>query len=132
MTRVRTIFGDVHAVALRKGDEILTASGEYKPILWLNRVLLDQAFLAEKPDSHPVCIRAGAFGGKAPSNDILVSPRQIVETPEGRFEEAASLIGQAGVSRFSETGLSYTMFHLGRPESVVVEGALLRTAPPVN
>ena len=33
MTRVRTSFGDVHAAALRKGDEVLTRSGEYKPIL---------------------------------------------------------------------------------------------------
>ena len=132
MTRVRTIFGDVHAIALRKGDEVLTASGEYKPILWLNRVLLDAAFLAEKPDSHPVCIRAGAFGGKSPAHDIMVSPRQIVEDRSGDLVEAAALIGTPGVTRFCETGLSYTMFHLGRPETVIVEGARLRTAPPVN
>ena len=28
MTRVRTSFGDVHAIALRKGDEVLLRSGE--------------------------------------------------------------------------------------------------------
>ena len=64
MTRVKTIFGDVHAIALRKGDEVLTRSGEYKPIVWLNRVLLDPEFLAQKPDSQPVVVQfeAAAIG----------------------------------------------------------------------
>ena len=132
MTRVKTIFGDVHAVALRTGDEVLTARGEYKPILWLNRVMLDAQFLTQKPDSQPVCIRGGALGSNNPEYDIMVSPRQKVQFRGARWEEAAALVGQPGIERFRETGLSYTMFHLGSVEDVVVEGALIRTSPPAN
>ena len=39
MTRVRTSFGDVHAIALRKGDKVLLKSGEYKAIQWINRIV---------------------------------------------------------------------------------------------
>ena len=130
MTRVKTIFGDVHAVALRKGDEVLTRSGEYKPIVWLNRVLLDPEFLVGKPDGQPVVIRAGALGPDLPASDIMVSPRQLVFYRHSSWPEAASLIGRPGVERVRETGLSYTMFHLGGIEDVVVEGAIVRTAPP--
>ncbi len=132
MTRVKTIFGDVHAIALRTGDEVLTAKGEFKPILWLNRVMLDAQFLSQKPDSQPVCIRGGALGSNNPEYDIMVSPRQKVQFHGARWEEAAALVGQPGIARFRETGLSYTMFHLGSVEDVVVEGALIRTAPPTN
>ena len=130
MTRVKTIFGDVHAVALRKGDEVLTRSGEYKPIVWLNRVLLDPEFLTEKPDSQPVVLRAGALGPNMPGADIMVSPRQLVLYRNVKWPEAASLIGKPGVERVRETGLSYTMFHLGGVEDVVTENAIVRTAPP--
>lgn len=130
MTRVKTIFGDVHAVALRKGDEVLTRSGVYKPIVWLNRVLLDPEFLAEKPDSQPVVVRAGALGPDVPGADIMVSPRQLLFFRNTLWPEAAELIGKPGVERVRETGLSYTMFHLGGVEDVVTEGAVVRTAPP--
>ena len=132
MTRVKTIFGDVHAVALRKGDEVLTRSGEFKPIVWLNRVLLEPEFLAQKPDSQPVVVRAGALGPGMPAADIMVSPRQLVFFRNTSWPEAAELIGKPGVERVRETGLSYTMFHLGGVEDVVTEGAIIRTAPPAN
>ena len=62
MTRVETSFGKVHAVALRKGDEVKTRSGEYRKIVWLNRILLDESLLNVMPDANPVRIRAGAIG----------------------------------------------------------------------
>lgn len=130
MTRVKTIFGDVHAVALRKGDEVLTRSGQFKPIVWLNRVLLDPEFLTEKPDSQPIVVRAGALGPDTPAADIMVSPRQLLRYRNTLWPEAAELVGKPGVERVRETGLSYTMFHLGGVEDVVTEGAIVRTAPP--
>lgn len=129
MTRVRTSFGDVHAAALRKGDEVLTRSGKYVPILWLTRIMLDERILAEKPDSNPVVIAAGALGPNLPTQEIIVSPRQIVcddaTTAFTGDHEAASLVSRPGVRRVRETCLSYTMFHVGQPAEIYCEGTFL-------
>ena len=129
MTRIRTNFGDVHAAALRKGDEVLTGTGEYLPILWLTRICLDERILAEKPDCNPVVFAAGAFGPQVPSREIMLSPRQIViadaRTGLARNDEAASLTKRPGIRRLRETSLSYTMFHVGRPAEVYCEGVFL-------
>lgn len=129
MTRVRTSFGDVHAAALRKGDEVLTRSGAYMPILWLNRICLDARILDEKPDCNPVVFAAGALGPNLPLNEVMVSPRQVVcADPAGGLqapEEAANLVTRPGVRRMRETSLSYTMFHVGMPAEVCCEGVYL-------
>jgi hypothetical protein len=136
MTRVRTSFGDVHAVALRNGDLVKTRSGEFKPIIWLNRVLLDEQFLAEKNDSNPIRIQAGAMGPATPTCDVLISPRQIVcPSPKSSLHErreAADLLSRPGVVRIRETGLSYTMFHLGEPAEIQCDGMFLLLTPPTD
>lgn len=129
LTRVRTSFGDVHAAALRKGDEVLTRSGAYEPILWLTRIRLDEQILSEKPDSNPVVIAAGALGSSVPSQEIIVSPRQVIcadaKTGLPGNREAATLVSRPGVRRIRETCLSYTMFHIGRPAEIFCEGTYL-------
>ena len=133
MTRVRTSFGDVHAVALRKGDLVQTRSGDFKPIVWLNRVMLDAQFLDEKQDSNPIRIQAGAVGHAMPTSDVMLSPRQIVcaGAKSGRSNrfEASDLVEKPGVKRQRETGLSYTMFHLGDTEEVYCDGIYLLFEP---
>ena len=133
MTRVRTNFGDVHAIALREGDMVQTRDGEYRKIVWLNRVLLDAGFVASKPESNPIEIRAGAVAKGVPAADLMVSPRQIVApagtSGPGASLEAADLMSRPGISRKRETGLSYTMFHVGEAADVMCEGAFLRFAP---
>ena len=134
MTRVKTSFGDVHAVALRVGDLVRTRDGDYRPIVWLNRVLLDEQFLAEKTDSNPVRIAAGALGRSLPMADVVVSPRQqICKDPSlgvNERREAADLTSKPGVLRQRETGMSYTMFHVGEPAEIECEGMFLLFEPP--
>ena len=129
MTRVRTSSGDVHAIALRKGDKVQVRSGEYLPIVWLNRVLLDEQFLSIKPDSNPILMRAGSVGLSSPSTDIMVSPRQIVcPTPRTQIDkpvEASELTSRPLVMQLQETGLSYTMFHVGAPADVLCENVYM-------
>ena len=133
MTRIRTSFGEVHAIALRKGDLVKTRSGDFRPIVWLDRVKLDEKFLSGMPDAHPVMLKAGSAGSNCPSRDIMLSPRQqIAPTPQLRLNgacEAADLLSRPGVMRRPETGLSYTMFHLGEPAEVFCEGMLIRVSP---
>lgn len=126
MTRVRTSFGDVHSIALRNGDEVLTKGGEFLPILWLNRIKLESHILNTKPDSNPIVIGPGSFGN---SGELMVSPRQVIcaDKVSGLAEsrEAATLVSHAGVRRLRETGLTYTMFHVGREAEVYCEGLFL-------
>lgn len=133
MTRISTSFGEVHAVALRKGDLLRTARGEFKPIVWLDRVILDERFLTGLPDAHPVRITADAFGRGLPKVDVMISPRQLMAANPrlsiGPECEAASLLERPGVYRQPETGLSYTMFHLGEPADVICEGLAIRIEP---
>lgn len=130
MTRVRSSFGDVHAVALRKGDAVLTKSGEYKPIVWINRIMLDEHVLNLKPDSNPITIGAGALGPGRPAHEVTVSPRQIICADEksglSRPREASMLVSKPGVRRLRETGLAYTMFHVGECADIYCEGLYLR------
>ncbi|NNE81714.1 MAG: hypothetical protein HKN18_15715 [Silicimonas sp.] len=130
MTRVRTSFGDVHSIALRKGDEVLTGSGEYLPILWINRIRLDEHILTLKPDSNPIVIGAGSLGPGAPATEIMVSPRQIIAADDksglATPREAAMLTSRPGVRRLHETGLTYTVFHVGQAAEVYVEGLFLQ------
>lgn len=129
MTRVRTSFGDVHAAALRKGDEVLTRSGKYKPILWLNRIHLDEHVLSLKPDSNPVVIAPGALGSSSPISEMMVSPRQIICADDSsglsKPREASMLISRPGIRRLTETCLSYTMFHVGESADICCEGIYL-------
>lgn len=126
MTRVRTDFGDVHSIALREGDKVLTRKGEYRAIRWIKRIRLDAHVLNAKPDSNPVVIAPGALGNQA---EIAVSPRQKIVADETSglqdAREAAMLLSHTGVRRLRETGLTYTMFHLGKPSEVCVEGLYL-------
>lgn len=129
MTRVRTSFGDVHAIALRKGDEVLVRGGEYKPIVWINRIMLDEHVLSLKPDSNPIVLAPGCLGN-APAVEMMVSPRQIISADNqsglSRPREASMLVSRAGVRRLRETSLSYTMFHLGEDAEVYCEGLYLQ------
>lgn len=130
MTRVRTSFGDVHSIALRKGDKVLLKTGEYKPILWLKRIMLEEHILKLKTDSNPILLGSGSLAPGLPTNDMMVSPRQVfcaepragIATPR----EASMLVSRSGIRRFSETGLTYTMLHVGEDADIFCEGVYLR------
>ena len=130
MTRVRTSFGDVHAVALRKGDAVLLRSGEYKPIQWIDRIMLDEHILKLKQDSNPIQFARGSLGKGMPAHDMMVSPRQLFCADEraglAKPREASMLVSRAGVRRYRETGLTYTMFHVGETADIYCEGVFLR------
>lgn len=132
MTRVRTSFGDVYAVALRKGDLIKTRSGEFKPILWLDRIFLDDDILQQMADANPILIPEGAIARGLPKKEVLLSPRQAVAAQSDFHEaqEAGDLLGRPNIRRKRETGLSYTLFHLGQTEDVLCEGLYLTIEGP--
>lgn len=133
MTRITTSFGEVHAQALREGDLVRTKTGDFKPIVWLDRILLDEAFLARHPDAMPVLIRAGSLGRGLPRQDVTLSPRQPVSGVANHLSSAtrtaADLLNHPGVFRKAETAVTYTLFHCGAPQMVMAEKLWISTAP---
>lgn len=126
MTRISTSYGEMHAQTLRERDMIRTTAGNFVPIKWVDRILLDGDFLDVVADAHAVLIRAGSLGGGLPKADVIVSPCQKISVgrhvAEGKFVEAGKLVGRPGIVRKPEEMMTYTLFHCGEPVIVRMEG----------
>ena len=133
MTRITTSFGEVHAQALRVRDLVKTKSGGFRPIVWLDRVLLEEEFLRRHADAHPVLIRANALGRGLPKADVMLSPRQPISAMQnqlsGTARTAADLLSRPGVFRKAELTVTYTLFHCGEPELVMCERLWVGVSP---
>lgn len=134
LTRVTTSLGDVPAQALRERDLVRTRSGDFKRIVWLDRITLDEEFISLHPDSLPVHIRPNALGRGVPSHDVYLAPRQPIAPAanklNGRYEEGAlDLIGRPGVFRKAEAMYTYTLFHVGEPAVVQVSKMFVDVDP---
>lgn len=131
--RVATSFGALPVEALRRRDPLRTEAGSLAAVEWVDRLHLDEDFLAANPDAQPVRIPAGAFGSGRPERDLLLSPHQPVNagaSPWARdFRRARDLTGRPGIVRQPVPMLSYHVFHCGAPAEVVVEGLGLRVSP---
>lgn len=131
--RVTTSFGDMPVQGLRLRDPLRGPQGDITPVAWVDEVHLDEDFLHYYPDSRPVVIRAGALGPGRPKADLTVSPAQRINvspTPFGQdLRPARDLTGRPGVQRAASTGLTYYLFHCGRPTTVLVEGIALPVQP---
>lgn len=132
--RVVTSFGELPMKALRVRDPLRTAEGEFVPVQWVDRLHLDEGFLHGMPDAHPIRIAAGALGRDRPKSEMVVSPHQMIATSEVQFRNdfrsaRELLTGRPGILRLAETGMTYTMFHCGRPVTVMVEGVWVRVEP---
>jgi hypothetical protein len=133
LTRITTSFGEVHAQALRERDLVRTRSGEFKPIRWIDRIVLDEDYLRRHPDALPVLIRANSLGRGLPKADVMLSPRQPVAPAlnqlPGNARTAADLLSRPGVYRKAENAITYTLFHLGAPDYVMTEKLWVHVAP---
>lgn len=131
--RVTTSFGPLPVQVLRKFDPLRLADGSVARIAWVDKILLDEDFLAAYPDAQPVLIRAGMLGQGLPAEDILVSPHQKVSVQTTNYSAelrlARDLLGRPGILRQPQTMLTYYMFHCGQPAKVSAEGVALYTAP---
>jgi hypothetical protein len=132
LTRIETDIGDFHAGALRLRDRVRTRRGTFAEIRWIDRVLLDETFLARHPEACPVLIHAGALGRGLPKKDALVSPGQVVvlDGPPRRERTAAELVDSGKAMRKPETIFTYTLFICAQPVEVRMEGLWVSLSPP--
>ena len=126
MTRVSTSIGDMHAQVLRERDELRCEMGENESVVSVDRINLDEDFMAGMPDSQPILIHAGALGHGLPKVDVLVSPEQKIgfgiQRCETGFRPARDFLGQRGVVRKTEPLFTYTRFRCDREVAVRMEG----------
>lgn len=130
---VMTSFGALPVQVLRQHDPLRLSDGQIARVAWVDKIQLDEGFLAAYPDAQPVMIRAGALGQGLPTQDILVSPEQKIAVRSMNYtselKSARDLLGRPGVMRQPQTMLTYYMFHCGQAAKVSVEGLSLHTAP---
>ena len=129
MARITTSFGEVHAHVLREGDMIRTSNGQFEKITKINRIRLDEEFLARYPSVLPIKIRQGSLGPGFPTCDVQLAPYQKLRMGPPRTTSplifAAKLLERPFVERATESQITYTTFSVGRAASVYCEGMLV-------
>jgi Hint domain len=124
-TRIKTSDGEINIEELRIGDNVLTASGETKPIKFIGRRKLSRERIGPwKKGEGPVKISRFAIDGKAPNSDLYISPEHAIYI-DGILIPASNLVnGVTIVADAKQEILSLTLFHieLDTHEAIVAEG----------
>ena len=109
-TRIATPRGEVAIETLTVGDAVISAFGKITCVRWLGHRRIDY-------HTHPVRVRAGAFGAAQPVRDLILSPDHAVFIG-GVLIPIRTLIN--GSSVVQETVEAITYFHLELPEHDVL------------
>ena len=124
-TRIKTPEGEINIEELRIGDNVLTASGEVKPIKFIGRTKVSRERAGPwKNGDGPVKISRFAIDGKAPHSDLYVSPGHAIYI-DGVLIPAGNLVnGVTIVADAKPEVLSLTLFHieLDTHEAILAEG----------
>src|SRR6185437_4444731 len=91
-------------------DEVVTLSGEARPIEWVGKRSYAGQFVMGRDDVLPVCIRTGALGEGVPRRDLWLSPNHALYL-EGVLIEAKDLVNGVSVTQ-SQAVETVEYFHL--------------------
>jgi Hint domain len=122
-TRIKTTEGEISIEELRIGDNVLTASGEAKPIKFIGRRKVSRERTGRWNGDGPVKISRFAIDGKAPHADLYVSPAHAIYI-DGILIRASDLVnGVTIVADAKPETLSLTYFHieLNTHETIIAE-----------
>ena len=131
-TRITTNFGKVPAHLVRTGDRMRTRSGRYVPVKNIQEYKLDRDYVERHPEALPVTIKQGSIDGKHPTQDVLLSPEQLV-TLDGKHAKPefvhAREIPRVRRSLDPELGfVAYYKFVLEEPGELFCEGIWVKSS----
>jgi hypothetical protein len=109
-TMIRKPEGEAPIETLKRGDLVLTADGEAKPVVWVGRQTIVSRF-ADPVRNLPIRIAAGALADNVPSRDLLVSPEHALLV-EGVLVHAGALVNGTSVRRESQVPESFVYYHV--------------------
>ena len=124
-TLISTVRGEVPVEELAIGDEVLTLTGEARPIKWIGQRSYRQPFLAKSV--MPILIKVGALRDNVPLRDLYVSPEYAmyldeVLVPAERLVNGVSVVRCANV-----TTVQYFHIELDSHDVIFAEGAPAET-----
>jgi hypothetical protein len=129
-TRIKTPDGEVNVEELRIGDNVLTVSGETKPIKFIGcRKVSRRRTGPWKNGEGPVKISRFAIDGKAPHSDLYISPGHAIYI-DGILIPIGNLVnGVTIVADVMPEAQSLTLFHieLATHEAILAEGLPVET-----
>jgi hypothetical protein len=123
-TRIRTTEREINIEELRIGDNVLTASGEAKPIKFIGRRKVTRERTGSWNGEGPVKISRFAIDGKAPHSDLYVSPAHAIFI-DGILIPASSLVNGVTIvadAKPEALSLSYLHIELDTHEAILAEG----------
>ncbi len=119
-TRIAGVFGKVPVEALREGDQVRTASGRLATVRWMGH---RRTNLRQHPRPHdvmPVRVRAGAFGERLPSRDLVLSPDHAVFM-DGYLVPIRHLVNGQSIVQETRDTVTYWHVELERHDVVLAE-----------
>jgi hypothetical protein len=123
-TRIKTSEGEINIEELRIGDNVLTASGETKPIKFIGRREVSRERSRPWNGEGPVKISRLAIDSKVPHADLYVSPWHAIYMDNILIPAKYLVNGATIVADAKSKALSLTYFHieLDRHEAILAEG----------
>lgn len=112
-TLILTPEGERTIESLVAGDQVVTASGDTKPVKWVGRMTFERDPGARWDDeTAPIKIEAGALNGILPAADLYVSPAHGLLV-EGLLIPASQFVNGRTITRCSDNlGSTLEYFHL--------------------
>jgi hypothetical protein len=124
-TLIATPRGEVAVEVLGIGDEVLTLSGEARPIKWIGRRSYRRPFMLKHV--APILIRAGALRENVPQRDLYVSHDHAMYIDEVLIAAEHLINGVSIVRCHDADSVQYFHIELDRHDVIFAEGAAAET-----
>lgn len=122
-TLIATPDGERPVDKLMIGDNVLTATGETRPIRWIGRRSYDPMFAYGNRDILPIVFQKGSLGNQLPRRDLTVSPLHAMFV-DGYLIPALHLVNGLSILQIEKPSyISYIHIELETHDILLAEGA---------